>query len=288
MGIEIEQWESEGLYHEYLGHKIFYRDNSELEKPCLICVHGFPTSSWDWRELWLELGRNFRVIALDMLGFGFSDKPSNHAYLITEQAQIVVSLIQSLGIKSYHVIAHDFGTLVAQELLFENEQTPNLPEMLSVFAMSGSIFPELSNPRLIQKLLVSPIGPIITKLFNEKKFYRSLRRVFGPDSAPNHKTLYSYWQLLAHKHGHKQLHCLNFFLKDRKSHGHRWAESWQRTDIPIRYIAGEADPMYGLDGIEMLRKISNKQDIHAIPNIGHFPHIESPSKVLSLVREFIG
>ncbi|MFC3152760.1 alpha/beta fold hydrolase [Litoribrevibacter euphylliae] len=299
MNAQLQQWKSQGHYFEYLGHKVFYRDDGSAEKPCVICIHGFPTSSWDWHHIWPELSEHYRLIALDQLGFGFSDKPKQGEYSVMAQADLVEALLQSLGVVEYHVIAHDFGTLVAQELLDRGnhpEQTNtkgSAPYLLSLFAMSGSIFPELSNPRLIQKLLISRVGFLISLMFNQKKFDRSMLRVFSQTSKSQlteigiRQLLNSYWQLLALQHGNKQLHQLNFFLKDRQIHGERWARAWQESDVPIRYVVGEADPMYGKDVFKRLQGLSRTQDLHSILDVGHFPQIESPRQVIGLLRGFL-
>ena len=54
---------------------------------------------------------------LDFLGFGFSDKPENHTYTISEQAIVVEALLLNLGVKSCHILSHDYGDTVALEIL---------------------------------------------------------------------------------------------------------------------------------------------------------------------------
>lgn len=279
----LEQWKKQGHFFNFNGQQIFYRD--EGKGTPLICIHGFPTSSWDWRYLIPELQKNYRVITLDMLGFGFSDKPQKHQYSITEQADIHEALLSLLGIHEYHILAHDFGTIVAQELL--SRVTSSTSKPLSLFAMSGSIFPELSKPRLIQKLLTSYIGVLITKLFNEKKFARNLNRVFSELKQPDTNTLNTYWQLLCIHQGNKILHKLNFFLKDRKIHGKRWSNAWQSSTIPVCYLSGSEDPMYGEDTLIRLKEISHKKDITSLAGVGHFPHIEEPEAVARHLAGFL-
>jgi len=280
----LEQWKKQGHFFNFNGPQIFYRD--EGKGAPLICIHGFPTSSWDWRYLIPELQKKFRIITLDMLGFGFSDKPQKHHYSIAEQADIHEALLSLLGISEYHILAHDFGTIVAQELLSRALNPAHIkPKPLSLFAMSGSIFPELSKPRLIQKLLTSNVGVLISKLFNEKKFAQSFNRVFSEQKQPDSNTLNTYWQLLCTNRGNKILHKLNFFLKDRKVHGKRWSDAWQSSTLPVCYISGSEDPMYGEDTLIKLKEVSHKKDITSLAGVGHFPHIEEPEAV---ARHLIG
>src|SRR3546814_12871876 len=80
----------------FRSQRIFYRDQGQGE--VLLCLHGFPTASWDWHRLWPALTATRRVIALDFLGYGFSSKPEHHTYSAAEQADIVLALMQALGV----------------------------------------------------------------------------------------------------------------------------------------------------------------------------------------------
>lgn len=115
--VSPKQWQSRGKLEAVLGHSIFVVDEGDSSLPTIVLLHGFPTSSWDWQPIWSELAKNYRLIALDMLGFGFSDKPNSRTYTIHLQADIVEALVEIKGLKSFHLLAHDYGDTVAQELL---------------------------------------------------------------------------------------------------------------------------------------------------------------------------
>jgi len=113
--ITLEEWKRGGRWFAYGRHRIFYR--TEGDGPPLLCLHGFPTSSWDWHRIWAPLVKSSRVVAPDMLGFGFSSKPADTAYTIAGQTDLIEALMRELGIDAAHLLLHDYGTLVAQELL---------------------------------------------------------------------------------------------------------------------------------------------------------------------------
>lgn len=73
MDAELEEWKAAGHYFDYLGFDIFYR--VEGSGPPLLLIHGYPFNSWDWALIWPTLVERFTVIAPDMIGMGFSDKP---------------------------------------------------------------------------------------------------------------------------------------------------------------------------------------------------------------------
>jgi len=77
----LEQWKSKGQFFDYKTHQIFNID--EGSGGVVLLVHGFPTASWDWWQLWEPLTSRYRVITLDMIGFGFSDKPKKYHYNIS-------------------------------------------------------------------------------------------------------------------------------------------------------------------------------------------------------------
>ena len=115
-GIALADWRSAGQTFSFNGHGIRYWTAGQGEP--LLLIHGFPTASWDWHYLWAALAERYQVIACDMLGFGDSAKPRGHAYSLLEQADLQQALLAHLGIgQPVHVLAHDYGDSVAQELL---------------------------------------------------------------------------------------------------------------------------------------------------------------------------
>lgn len=282
----MDEWKAKGQTFQFENNEVFYTD--EGKGPVVLCIHGYPSSSWDWNKVWPELIKDHRVITLDMLGFGFSSKPKNHQYSINEQTDIHTELLKFLGIQSCHIFAHDFGIFVGQELLARNDN--NELEGLkidSLCAMSGSIFPELYNPRLIQRLLLSPIGWLVEKLFTEKKFHKNLSSVFGVNTQPTLSELKAYWSLLQYNSGDKIVGKLLFYIQDRKIQGQRWVDAWQETKLPVQMIIGLADPMYGGDSIERYKALTKQKRLVCLDNVGHFPQVESTDEVATAYLGFI-
>ena len=86
MDAELERWKAAGQYFDYLGFNIFYR--AEGRGPHLLLIHGYPFNTWDWAPLWGRLTERFTVIAPDMLGMGFSDKPVAYEYTVYDHADM--------------------------------------------------------------------------------------------------------------------------------------------------------------------------------------------------------
>ena len=114
--ITLDDWHRSGHTDlRFRGHRIYTRVQKAAGRPVLLLIHGFPTASWDWEAIWSDLAEDNTLIAADMIGFGFSDKPRDHRYCIAEQADLFEELLRSEDVTSYHCLAHDYGDTVAQE-----------------------------------------------------------------------------------------------------------------------------------------------------------------------------
>lgn len=282
----LEQWKTDGRYFEWRSHPIFYRDHGHGDT--LLCIHGFPTSSFDWQKMWGPLTEHFRVVTLDLLGFGFSGKPKHHRYSVLEQADIIEALLVSLGIKRIHVLAHDLGDSVAQELLSRREISTASATcaIQSVCFLNGGLFPEAHRPRLIQTLLRGPLGPLLVHGLDERKFKRSFSAVFGTETQPSDDELSDFWHLIQLDDGHRLAHRLLQYIPERKKYRDRWLMAMQSTGVPMRLINGLDDPVSGRHLLAHYCKLIPNADVVALEGIGHYPQIEAPGAVLAALIDF--
>lgn len=284
----LEQWLEAGAYFTFNKHRLFYRDSGKHDKPTIVLIHGFPTSSWDWLKIWPLLEKHYRLVALDMLGFGFSDKPRNHTYSIHEQADIVEALVTKLKLDRFHVLAHDYGDTVAQELLYRQNIGRGKGHWLSVCLLNGGLFPETHRARLIQKLLEGPLGAYLARLFGKSQFERSFTAVFGSASRPSRAELNGFWELICRQHGNQLLHKLIHYMADRREHRERWLLALRDSCVPVMLINGSADPVSGAHMVARYRELVRPNDrVVELPEIGHYPQVETPAAVVSAYHNFL-
>src|SRR5687767_1886691 len=82
------------------GVRVHYQEAGDPTAPALVLIHGFASSTLVWSKVFLRIAEaGFRVIAIDMLGFGYSGKPRNREYTIAGQAKLLVGLLDRLKIK---------------------------------------------------------------------------------------------------------------------------------------------------------------------------------------------
>lgn len=253
----------------------------------LLLIHGFPTASWDWHYLWQPLAQRNLVIACDMLGFGDSAKPVDHLYCLLEQADLQQALLEHLDVQSQqpvHVLAHDYGDSVAQELLARHHE--GRFQMASCVFLNGGLFPETHRPALVQKLLLSPLGWMIGRTYGRTALANSFNQIFGPKTLPSESALDDFWSLIDSHGGPRILHKLIGYIPQRRRLRERWVAAMQRGEVPLRVIDGEVDPISGAHMVERYRQLVPHADTVLLANIGHYPQIEAPVQVLKHYQAF--
>ena len=279
----LNEWKDSGEYFEHKGFPIFYR-RSERDADVLLCLHGFPTSSFDYREIWNALAESFDIVAPDLIGYGFSAKPYELDYTTFDQADLVEGLLRHLKIDRVHILAHDYGNTITQELLARDNEERLGFSIDSICFLNGALFPETHRPILAQKLLISPIGKYFGRFIPDGRFASSLSSIFGRETIPSNDDLQNYLVLFKHNNGKRIAHKLIRYMRERKIYRERWVGPLQKMQQPFLFINGSSDPVSGKHLVDRFREVvPHKTDIVELSEIGHFPHLEAAEIV---VRHF--
>ena len=283
-GIALEDWRARSRTLDFHGHAIRYWVAGDAEAEPLLLIHGFPSASWDWHRLWAPLAARYRLIACDMLGFGYSAKPRGHAYSLLEQADLQQALLAHIGEqRRVHVLAHDYGDSVAQELIARQD---GQLQLASCVFLNGGLFPETHHPVRVQKLLLGPLGPLIGRLFSRRKLAQSFARIFGPHTQASEAELDALWQLVAYNNGPAVMHRLIRYMPERRQQRERWVAAMQATRVPMRVIDGAFDPISGAHMVARYRELIENADTVLLDGIGHYPQLEAPVAVLEHYLQF--
>ena len=276
----LTAWREAGRFWTHRGHRIFTRVDGPENAPALLLIHGFPTASWDFEALWVPLCERYRVFALDMLGFGFSDKPPHHAYSISGQAALQEAFLADHGIRTYGVLAHDYGDTVAQELLARQAEPGERPTMNRLALLNGGLFRDSYRPLLTQRLLLSPLGPLVARLMTRSTLARSFKKIFGASTQPDQELIDAAWTLITHNQGLTAVPRVIRYMAERKVKSERFVGALVRATIPLKLIDGGADPISGRHMADRYRHIIPKPDVTVLEGIGHYPQCEAPEDVL--------
>ena len=288
--MRIEDWQKKGRVETLLGREIFYVDEpaSEASLGTVLLIHGFPSASWDWWKIWPDLNRHYRLVAMDMLGFGFSAKPSPHDYRIMEQADICEALVGHLQLGDFHVLAHDYGDTVAQEMLARQNEGRGAGHWQSCLFLNGGLFPETHKALLVQRLLLGPLGFLVRHAFSRRSMRTSFDRVFGPETRASDEEMDAFWQLFTRDNGQRNLHRLIHYMSDRRQYRERWLQALQDACCPIGLINGSVDPVSGEHMVQRFQElVGNQHFLRRLPTIGHYPQIEAPAEAAGGYLEFL-
>ena len=272
----LDQWRAAGHSFEWRGHRIFVRADGAGEP--LLLVHGFPTASWDFHAVWPALAARYRVLALDLLGFGLSAKPRSFAYSIKAQADLVEAWLAHERVTTYRLLAHDMGVSVAQELLARRAP------ITSVCLLNGGLFPETHRALLTQRLLASPLGPLVARLSTYRTFKAAMIRIWGERRIPEDE-LQTMWQLVHRDGGLAVMPQLIGYMDERKRERARWVGAITKPAVPVRLVNGLEDPVSGAHMVARYRELVADADVVELRGVGHYPQVEAPERVLPPVLE---
>ncbi|TWI85754.1 pimeloyl-ACP methyl ester carboxylesterase [Lacibacter cauensis] len=285
---EVNEWLSKGSFFNYQGLDIFYRD--EGGGPCLLITHGYPYNGFDFKEILPVLIKDYRVLIPDMPGMGFSDKPDKHRYSFEEMADVYATLLNEMNITDVHMLAHDLGNSVVQELIARSGENKNSFHIRSIAFLNGGLFTDVYKPRLIQILLSKspkPIGRLFSKLMTRTMVTKATAEVFGKHTKPAPELLDCFWKILNYKNGKAITYLLGRLIFEKVNYQHRWINAMQNTSIPMCFINGPADPNSGMHMANRYRDIIPNPKIYLLSeHIGHWPQIEAPEEVLSAFYAF--
>ena len=289
MSPELTAWKNKGIPFNYKEYKIFYIHEGKGE--VLLIFHGYPYNSFDFKDMWDELTSKFSVIIPDMLGMGFSDKPQNCKYSFEDHADMYTELLGQLQVREIHILAHDLGNSVVQELIARAEENKNPFKIKSIAFLNGGLFIDVYKPRLIQVLLSKspkPIGKLLSRLMSKKNTDKATAAVFGIDTKPNKELLQNFWDVLNYNNGKSIAYLIGRMVFEKKKYQQRWINAMQQTTIPMCFINGPADPNSGMHmAVRYNQLIPNANIFLLDKNIGHWPQLEAPMQVIKVLDEFI-
>ncbi len=283
--MKLEEWKKSGQYFNYNGYNIFYKESGEGEP--LILIHGFPTSSWDWNKLWGTLIKKYKVYTIDMLGYGFSSKPVDYSYTIASQVALWEAFLEHKRVRTFHILAHDYGDTVVQEMLARyKEDSRYLLDIKSVCFLNGGMFPETNFPTITQKLLLTPMGSILKLVMGRKTLAKNFKKIFGKNTQASKKEIEEFWQVIAYNSGKNVIPKIIQYLKERDKYKIRWREAIQYTAIPKILINGGSDPISGKHMATFYQEIVPDAKVVILEEIGHYPQTEAPQEVLFYYYKF--
>jgi pimeloyl-ACP methyl ester carboxylesterase len=279
----VEAWRDAGSVEEVLGRRLFVW-RRESDGPLLLFLHGFPSSSYDWREV-VELRPGHAALAFDCLGYGLSEKPRDHVYALAGHADAAQELIRRAGSPPVFVVGHDMGTSVATELMARDLRGELGFEMVGALLFNGSMLLHLAKPTIGQKVLRSRLGPLASRLTTERGFRAQFSRVFSTEHPLSDEEAADQWSLIAHDEGRRIGHLLVHYMAERERFTERWHGALRDWPGPLSLTWGLRDPVARTEVLDGLRELRPGVPVLELPELAHYPQIESPEQIAEALDE---
>jgi len=263
------------------GATIHYQEFGDISKPTLILIHGYTASVFSWHSTAPRIAENgFHVIAIDLLGFGYSEKPTWFDYSITSQARMIARFMNRLGIGRATIVGSSYGGAVAATLALD------YPERVEKLVLVDAVCNDAVKNHPILKLASVPgLGEMITPfLVDSRRFLR--HRMHGTLAAANHhliddNRINSVLRPLKAADAHRSL-----LATSRNWHADRIERDAYLISQPTLIIWGEEDTVIPIsDGHKLHDAILNSRLV-VLKDCGHVPSEERPELFAELVTEF--
>lgn len=263
------------------GHRIAFRRRGP--GPTVLMLHGFPTWSYDYVDVASDLAADHDVVTLDFLGYGASDKPNPYEYSVAESADVVEDLVAHLRLDSVRLVAHDYGGIVAQELLDRTLAGKLGFGISSLVMLNSGIIYAAYRPTRLQKLLILPgIGTLIASRVSAGRLRSGLDGVRG--SRLSDAELDDLWLGVSRDDGHKIAHLLIRYNAERAEHHRRWEKALADWNGPLHLVWGLDDPVSGRHVLQAATAVLTRAEVTELDGVGHYPQSEAPQAVSDAIR----
>ena len=264
------------------GVRVHYQEAGDRNAPALVLIHGFASSTLVWSKVFLRLAAaGFRVIAVDMLGFGYSGKPRNGEYTINGQASLLMSLLDRLKINRATLLGSSYGGAVAATCALD------YPQRVDKLVLIGTVNNNRPLGYKLMRVFSSPVfGDVVSPLLIGSRVLlrRRMKRVYD-----RHE-----WVL-----DERRVDARHLPLRAARTQRAliRTVRSWDAERIsreahlikhPTLLLWGDNDCEIPLADGERLHDQIPGSRLIVFLNCGHIPHEEYPEEFTNVVADFCG
>jgi haloalkane dehalogenase len=263
------------------GGRMHYVDEGE-GKP-LVLVHGTPTWSFLYRHLIMDLSRDYRVIAVDHIGFGLSDKPGSWSYRPADHARNLATLVDRLGLEDITLVVHDFGGPIGLDYAIEHPENVSALVLFNtwMWSLAGTPAEKASN------FMAGPVGRFLYKRLNfsprvlvkaafgdKRKLTREVHRHYI-EAFPTPASRQGAWVLA------KEL------IRSSEWYESLWRRRERIADKPALLLWGMRDPTFRADSLARWREALRNARVVECAEGGHFVPEEAPGEAVAEIRAFL-
>lgn len=263
------------------GATVHFQEFGERSHPTLLLIHGYTASTYVWKSVAPLLAeKDFRVVAVDLLGFGYSDKPASFDYTIQSQARMIERLMNRLGIGKAIVVGSSYGGAVASTVALDYAE--RVEKLVLVGAVCND---EILDHPLLRLAAVPGIGELFTPFILDSKILSKARmkETFAPASRHliTDERVESVVRPLKAKDAHHSV-----LTSARNWDANRIQQDAHLINQPTLLIWGADDAVIPVHNGQCLYDSMLNSRLVIINDCGHLPQEEKPERFVELVAEF--
>jgi pimeloyl-ACP methyl ester carboxylesterase len=282
--ISFDDWAADATMIPVGDVSVALQDRGPRSAPVLTYCHGYPSSTHDIAEVFGRLDA-WRLVAIDFIGFGASDKPRDSRLTIHRQADAVEAAWAHADVASTVLHCHDYGVSVGQELLARRAEGALAVDITAVVWHNGGLYPDLHRQTVGQQLLRDPEhGAEVAAAMNEELFSGGIGVTWGTRVPMTEELIHEMWVGMSRNGGAAMAHELLHYIDDRREHADRWRAALEGNGLPQTFVWGDLDPVSGAHVMERL--VDRLPDATMVPlaDVGHWPPLEAPDEVVGAIE----
>jgi pimeloyl-ACP methyl ester carboxylesterase len=262
------------------GVRVHYRDQGNPAGPPLVMVHGFSASLHAWEPWVAILGRDYRIVTLDLPGHGLTRAPAGYQPSIDRYADLVDDLAQRLKLGRYVVIGNSMGGAVAWDLALRRPS--HLRGLVLVDAAGLRLKGQRDDSPLIFRLLRNPVGRALLRNTDNRMMAENALRAAYVDPTLVTPALVDRYVELSRAPGHRDI-----LLSTQGGEKGATAATLAQIRVPTLVMHGEKDALIPVaSGRAMAAAIPGARLI-TYPGIGHVPMEQIPDRSAADLRAFL-
>ena len=241
----------------------------------LLLVHSVGQSIYTWRELMPKLADSYCVVAIDLPGFGFSDRPLSLNYSMDAMADVLVRCLDALGIQKTHALGVTMGAVYT---MLAAARYPD--RFMKVAALTpGGLTSRF--PKKIRRL-EKPLGPFYREMYGKKDFQKYLPMFYYDGTICTDEVIEQYYRS-CDDHAARQaiMYAIRNFDEE-----YAFGEI-KKANREYFILWGEEDKLQPMDRLFEIRKLLPNSVYHGIRNTGHWIHEEKAGQIAEAIDRYI-
>ena len=259
---------------EFVQAKMHYVEAGDGEP--MILVHTIGQSLYTWRNVFDRLSQHYRVIAVDLFGHGYSDRPEAFGYTIRDHAETLGFFMDALGIESAHFVAFSMGCAYGMQFAMDNPTRVGRMVMIG----PGGLSQQMPTP---VKLMDSTIfGFAASMLYGMGTVRRLLEDCFFDLTHITDEVVQEYYRPASDNLARRMIRYSLHFFDDTELLSHL-----REINVPLLMLQGSEDKWRSAAQAELYHAAMPQVAFSVVRNAGHLLHEEKPQNLVSAVLEFI-